>query len=108
MSQALAYITYMQTTYNVVKGSQYFPDGATTSDGDSFGEYRADGTYAGGMFPALAHRAAVEAAVLRVIATGQAETVVCGEPPVALTMTPAKLDGLCQRCGSYCYGDCRS
>lgn len=97
----------MQTTYIVTKGQQWDAEGARVEHGSLSGGYRRDGRFDVGHNPATAHSAAVEAAVLRVIATGQAETVICGEPDQAMTLAPA-MAGYCSRCGSYCYGDCRS
>lgn len=71
----------MQRTYIITRGQQYDRGGASVDHGRNGGltaRYRADGSYDCGSPPAVADADAVEAAVARVIATGDAETLTLG------------------------------
>jgi len=95
----------------VTKGQQYDRGGAyVVSVGRSVysdlrSSYYADGRWSHGELVRSDDRAMVEAAVLRVIASGQAETVTIAEPKAAKIVVPQHPD-TCPRCGTVCYGDC--
>jgi hypothetical protein len=93
----------MRIEYEIGKGQQYDADGAHVFFGrHGFSSYRADGQRDTGDLITEDHRAEVELVVRRVIATGQDETIVCGEP----TLQPASDEiNLAGTCGHYTVSD---
>lgn len=93
-------------TYEITKGQQYDTGGATVLFGHLAAQYKADGTFDAGDFP-FGTPTELAAAILRVIATGQPETVgEAGVPeykPITERATP-----VCPACGTYCHGDCEA
>lgn len=65
-------------TYKITKGQQYDRGGALVNWGRLYARYSADGTFDGGDPPSVVHRKEIEAAVKRVIETGQPETLEYG------------------------------
>ena len=65
-------------TYKISKGQRYDPDGAVVGHGMLFATYTRDAVLDTGYPPAESEQEEVMAAVRRVIATGQGETVVIG------------------------------
>jgi len=89
----------VRKTYTITKGTQYDREGAVVTAGPLTTTYsgpceRMDGTTGlvidSGFGPAVGHEDAVEAAVLRVIASGQSETLTLGED--APSRLPARTD----------------
>ncbi len=79
----------MRTTYTITPGQQYDPLGVRVAKHLPSGAtmdttYTREGRYHTG-HPILAHRTEVEQVVARVLVSRRAETLVCGEPPAALT-----------------------
>lgn len=95
----------MTRTYKVTKGSQYDESGATVEMASLYSQYNAAGEAITGTIGPLDPE--VKAALLRVIATGQAKTVTTGKPTAPEVSLP-EIPGLCPHCGTVCHGDCEA
>jgi len=82
-------------TYEISKGQQYDSDGAVVFHGSLCSRYDADGSFDGGDLISLDHETEVEAAVRRVIVSGQPETITLGQPPITSPISENTLRGRC-------------
>ncbi len=94
--------------YTISKGQQYDRNGALVLRGSLWCSYRSDGRYDTGHPVRSDDAELVEAAVLRVIASGQAETLTLGTETVETVETVKPISSVCPRCHTYCMGDCSS
>ena len=85
----------MTSTYTITKGHQYDREGATVTDGTLRTNYSNGATelaMISGSGPAMEHEDAVAAAVLRVIASGQSETLTLGTVAMSETLERNDID----------------
>jgi len=100
----------MSRTYKITIGHQYDREGVSVERDGHYGCWAQDGMHLCGDWPCTEDVAAVTAGVRQVLDTREPVTLTLGSeaPAKRLALDLDDLPGTCPRCGTVCYGDCRS